>query len=227
MDIKICCIGSVEEARVALAHGAHALGLVAEMPTDSGVIPDPLIREIVAALPPTVRTFLLTSRTEPGAIVEHQRATGANTLQLVDRASAETRAALRRELPGVSLVQVVHVCGRSSLEEAKCAERWADALLLDSGTPDAATRSLGGTGCTHDWQISREIVENARCPVFLAGGLRPDNVGEAIRQVRPSGVDICSGLRPRGSLDERLLSAFVAAVAEATESSRATHEGTA
>lgn len=213
MFVKICCIQSEGEARRALAAGANAIGLVAEMPTATGVIVDSRIREIVATLAPEVRSFLLTSRTDPEAIVEHQRATGASTLQLVDRVSAQSRAAVRRRLPHVSLVQVIHVVDRNSVEEARRAEEGADALLLDSGAPDAPQRTLGGTGSTHDWSLSREIVRGAACPVWLAGGLRPDNVAEAIRQVRPSGVDVCSGLRPRGELDEGLLAAFVAAVA--------------
>lgn len=213
MLVKICCIQSEGEARQALAAGANAIGLVAEMPTSTGVIGDSLIREIVAALEPEVCSFLLTSRTDPEAIVAHQQATGVRTLQLVDRVSAEARGAVRRHLPHVSLVQVVHVVDQNSVEEARCAEEGADALLLDSGAPDAQERTLGGTGTTHDWSLSREIVRGAGCPVWLAGGLRPDNVAEAIRQVRPSGVDVCSGLRPRRALDEGLLGSFVAAVA--------------
>ena len=213
MLVKICGIQSEGEARRALAAGANAIGLVAEMPTATGVVADSRIREIVATLAPEVRSFLLTSRTDPEAIVEHQRATGASTLQLVDRVSAQSRAAVRRDLPQVLLVQVVHVVDRNSVEEARRAEAGADALLLDSGAPDAPQRTLGGTGSTHDWSLSREIVRGAAGPVWLAGGLRPDNVAEAIRQVRPSGVDVCSGLRPRGELDEGLLASFVAAVA--------------
>ena len=213
MLVKICCIQSLDEARRALTAGANAIGFVAEMPTSTGTIADARIREIVAALAPEVRSFLLTSRTEPEAIVEHQRAMGANTLQFVDRVSAESRAAVRRRLPHVSLVQVVHVVDRNSVQEARRAEAGADALLLDSGLPDAPNRVLGGTGSTHDWSLSQEIVGGAGCPVWLAGGLRPDHVAEAIRQVRPSGVDVCSGLRPGRALDAGLLAAFVAAVA--------------
>ena len=86
------------------------------------------------------------------------------------------------------------------------------AFLLDSGRPQAAVPELGGTGRVHDWGVSAAIVEATARPVFLAGGLSPDNVADAIRQVRPFGVDICSGVRTDGALDAEKLTAFVASV---------------
>ncbi len=213
--IKICCIANVSEARLAVRHGASAVGLVSAMPSGPGVIEDAAIREIAAAVPPGVATFLLTSRTDAGEIVEQQRRAGVNTLQIVDRVETETLAALREELPGVRLVQVVHVTGEESLEEASVVARLVDALLLDSGNPGLTIKELGGTGRTHDWAISRQIVEAVSVPVYLAGGLGPENVGEAIRTVRPFGVDVCSGLRRDGALDEARLARFMDEVARA------------
>lgn len=214
--VKICCIASVGEARLAVRHGASAVGLVSAMPSGPGVIEDAAIREIAATVPPGVATFLLTSRTDPGEIAEQQRRAGVNTLQIVDRVETATLAALRESLPGVRLVQVIHVTGAESLEEAGGVAPHVDALLLDSGNPGLAIKELGGTGRTHDWAISRAIVEAAPVPVYLAGGLRPENVGEAIRAVRPFGVDVCSGLRPDGALDEEVLARFMDEVARAT-----------
>jgi phosphoribosylanthranilate isomerase len=115
----------------------------------------------------------------------------------------------------VWILQVAHVEDASALAFARAAARTADALLLDSGRPAAAVPELGGTGRAHDWKISREIVAATSKPVFLAGGLTPENVAEAIRAVRPHGVDICSGVRTDGALDAAKLSAFMAAVASA------------
>jgi phosphoribosylanthranilate isomerase len=92
-----------------------------------------------------------------------------------------------------------------------------DALLLDSGNQSLPVKELGGTGRTHDWSVSRRIVEAAPVPVYLAGGLTPDNVGEAVRRVRPFGVDVCSGVRSGGRLDEARLAAFAAAVRAADQ----------
>jgi phosphoribosylanthranilate isomerase len=215
--IKICCNQSEAEARLAIAHGADALGLVGTMPSGPGPIDDDLIAAIAAQVPPPIATFLLTSETEPEAIIDHARRCRTNTLQLVDRVADGAYPRLRAALPGVKLVQVIHVGGEESVEEAIAAAAHADALLLDSGQPHAAIKVLGGTGRVHDWALSRRIVEAASCPVFLAGGLRADNVGAAIATVRPFGVDVCTGVRRPDdyALDPDKLQAFVAAVAAA------------
>lgn len=210
--VKVCCILSVAEARLAIDAGATALGLVSAMPSGPGVIEEATIRTIVAAVPRTVATFLLTSATAADAIVAQQRATGADTLQLVDRVPADALRALRAALPDVRLVQVIHVRGAQSLAEARAVAPLVDGLLLDSGDPTAAVRTLGGTGEIHDWAISRAICDEARVPVYLAGGLRPDNVADAVARVRPTGVDVCSGLRTAGALDPDKLRAFIRAV---------------
>jgi phosphoribosylanthranilate isomerase len=213
--IKICCIQSASEARLAIAEGADALGLVGAMPSGPGPIEDAEIAAIAAVVPPPVATFLLTSATEPEAIIAHARRCRTNTVQLVDRVAPAAYAQLRAALPGIRLVQVIHVAGEEAVGEAREIAPLADALLLDSGRPHEAIRVLGGTGRTHDWTISRQIVEAAACPVFLAGGLRPDNVGAAVRTVRPFGVDVCTGVRTDYRLDPARLQAFVAAVGAA------------
>jgi phosphoribosylanthranilate isomerase len=218
--IKICCIQSEAEARLAIAQGADALGLVGTMPSGPGPIDDALIARIAAGVPPPVATFLLTSETAADAIVAHARRCRTNTLQLVDRVVDGVYPQLRAALPGIKLVQVIHVAGEASVSEAIAAATQADALLLDSGQPHAAIKVLGGTGRVHDWALSRRIVESVPCPVFLAGGLRADNVGAAIATVRPFGVDVCTGVRRADdySLDPAKLEAFVAAVVASTSS---------
>lgn len=206
--VKVCCIASVEEARVAVECGASALGLVSEMPSGPGVIDETLIAEIAVRVPPPVATFLLTCKQDAASIIEQQRRCRVNTLQLCDRVSVEVYEELRAELPGVSLVQVVHVGGEDSFAEALHVARHVDALLLDSGNQSLAVKELGGTGRTHDWRVSRRIVEAAPVPVFLAGGLKPENVAEAVSTVRPFGLDVCSGVRTEGHLDEEKLSRF-------------------
>ncbi|HEX7241274.1 MAG TPA: phosphoribosylanthranilate isomerase [Longimicrobiaceae bacterium] len=210
--VKICCISSVEEAWTAIRHGASALGLVSTMPSGPGVIPDERIAEIARRVPPGVASFLLTCAVEAEAVVEQQRAAGVNTVQLVDAVEAGEYARMRRGMPGVALVQVVHVLGEESLEEARAVAPHVDALLLDSGNPNLAVKELGGTGRVHDWEVSRRVVEAVDVPVYLAGGLRPDNVADAVRRVRPFGLDLCSSVRTAGELDPRKLDAFMSAV---------------
>ncbi|MDT5272717.1 MAG: phosphoribosylanthranilate isomerase [Acidobacteriota bacterium] len=208
--VKVCCIASVAEARAAVECGASAVGLVSEMPSGPGVIAEELIAEIVERVPPPVATFLLTCRQDARSIIEQQRRCRVNTLQLCDRVPTEVYGELRAELPGVSLVQVVHVTGEESFEEALTVARHVDALLLDSGNQSLAVKELGGTGRTHDWRMSRRIVEASTVPVFLAGGLRPENVAEAVETVRPFGLDVCSGVRTEGRLDAEKLRRFFA-----------------
>jgi phosphoribosylanthranilate isomerase len=211
--VKICCIANVEEARLAVAQGASALGLVSRMPSGPGVIAEELIAEIAATAPPGVATFLLTAETDAGAIIEQQRRTRVNTLQLVDALPRGAHQKLREALPGIALVQVVHVAGEEAIAEAEKVAPYVDAILLDSGNPALAVKELGGTGRVHDWEISRRIRESIACPLFLAGGLRPENVGEAIRRVGPYGLDVCNGVRTAGRLDAGKLRDFFRAMA--------------
>jgi phosphoribosylanthranilate isomerase len=206
--VKSCCIASVEEAQLAIAHGASAVGLVSRMPSGPGVIEEDLIADIAATVPPGVATFLLTAETDARAIIEQQRRTRVNTLQLVDALPRGAHQQLRDALPGIALVQVVHVVGEVSIAEAVAAAPHVDAILLDSGNPAAPVKELGGTGRVHNWEISRRIRQSISCPLFVAGGLHPANVGEAIRHIRPYAVDVCSGVRTNGHLDAIKLRAF-------------------
>jgi phosphoribosylanthranilate isomerase len=210
--VKICCIMSVAEARLAVSAGASALGLVGPMPSGPGVIDDALIAEIAAVVPPPIATFLLTSETRADAVIDHLRRCGTNTVQLVDRVEAGAHAIIRRALPQVKIVQVLHVTDDDIVDEARTLADAVDGFLLDSGNPKLAVKELGGTGRVHDWDLSRRIVEIVDRPVFLAGGLRADNVAEAVARVRPFGLDLCSSVRTQGRLDGEKLAAFFAAV---------------
>ncbi|MBK8967399.1 MAG: phosphoribosylanthranilate isomerase [Lewinellaceae bacterium] len=210
--VKICCIRTREEAREAIAFGAAAVGLVGNMPSGPGVIADSQIADIARSIPPGVASFLLTSETEAPAIIRHQQRVHTNTLQLVDRVAPETYAAIRRQLPAVKIVQVIHVLDEQSVDEALAAAAFADALLLDSGNPNLAVKVLGGTGQTHDWRLSKKIRAQVSIPVFLAGGLTPENARAAIESVEPYGLDICSGVRTNENLDLKKLEKFFAAI---------------
>jgi phosphoribosylanthranilate isomerase len=213
--VKVCCIASWSEACLAIDLGASALGLVSDMPSGPGVIPDGLIAEIAAAVPPPIATFLLTCERSASEIIAHHRRVRTTAIQMVDTPETGMYERLRDGLPGVKLVQVVHVTGPESLYDALTIAPNVDALLLDSGRPDLAVRELGGTGRPHDWRISRQIREAVDVPVFLAGGLRVDNVRDAISEVEPFGLDLCSGARTDGRLDRAKLAPFMAAVREA------------
>jgi phosphoribosylanthranilate isomerase len=207
--IKICCISSENEARMAIDYGASAIGLVARMPSGPGPIPDDLIRQIAKIVPPPVATFMLTSETSVKEIVDHHYRTNTNTIQIVDALLSGTYADLKESLPDIKIVQVLHVIDERSVEEAVKISEMVDAILLDSGNPKLKVKELGGTGRVHNWNLSREIREKSKCPVFLAGGLNPDNVRQAIEEVHPFAVDVCSGVRTEGKLDRKKLELFI------------------
>lgn len=204
--VKICCISSVEEARLAIRYGASALGLVSEMPSGPGVIPEDLIAQIAAIVPPAVSSFLLTSKQDADSIIAQQRLCGTNTIQICDRLESGTYHELREAMPGIAIVQVIHICDENSIQEAVSIAPQVDAILLDSGNQSLKVKELGGTGRAHDWGISKRICEAVEKPVFLAGGLRASNISEAIKMVRPFGIDVCSGVRTNRRLDEAKLS---------------------
>jgi len=208
--VKICCIASVHEAWTAIRAGASALGLVSAMPSGPGVIADEVIAEVAAAAPPGVAAFLLTSALDADTIIGQQRRSGANTLQLVDAVPHAEIARIRAALPGIAVVQVIHVTGPESVDEAIAVAPLVNAILLDSGNPALAVKELGGTGRVHDWELSRRIREAVPVPLFLAGGLRPDNVAEAVARVGPFGLDVCGGVRTGGALDPDKLARLIA-----------------
>ena len=210
--IKICCISSIEEAQIAINCGASALGLVGNMPSGPGVISDEEIREIASIIPPPIASFLLTSETDAQKIIQHHKRVGTNTIQIVDELKNGSYEEIRLALPGIKIVQVVHVTGKESVEQALIVCKYVDAILLDSGNPNLQTKELGGTGRQHDWELSRKIRDSVAIPVFLAGGLHADNVQKAIRIVEPFGVDVCSGVRTDGKLDPFKLERFIFAV---------------
>jgi phosphoribosylanthranilate isomerase len=210
--VKICCINSIKEARMAIKYGASAVGLVSDMPSGPGVIPEPRIAKIARIIPPTVSSFLLTKNQHTESIVTQQRRTGVNTIQICDTFLGDYTE-LKHTLPGIKIVQVIHVIGESSIEEACSVAPYVDALLLDSGNQYLPVKELGGTGRIHNWRMSRKIRESVNIPVFLAGGLTPENVAEAVDQVAPFGVDVCTGVRTHGKLDKDKLIQFFNALA--------------
>ncbi|MBW4614878.1 MAG: phosphoribosylanthranilate isomerase [Desmonostoc vinosum HA7617-LM4] len=206
--VKICCISSIEEAWTAIRCGASALGLVSFMPSGPGVINEELIAQIAVCVPPPIATFLLTSSQDTRQIIQQLKYCRTNTVQICDRLESGTYQHIRDALPGISIVQVIHVTTEASIEEAMKVAPDVDAILLDSGNQSLLVKELGGTGRLHNWYLSAKIREYVEVPIFLAGGLKPENVALAVKQVAPFGLDLCSGVRSNGKLDEQKLKQF-------------------
>jgi phosphoribosylanthranilate isomerase len=205
VKVKICCISSIEEAKLAIAHGAAAIGLVGRMPSGPGIITDELIHSIAKTVLPPIDSFLLTSETTAEAIIAHHNKVNTTTIQIVDALSGREYHKIREAIPHVKLVQVIHVMDEKAVQEAIEISEWVDAILLDSGNPNLSTKVLGGTGKTHNWDLSKKIREKISLPIFLAGGINKDNIRKAIDHVQPFGIDLCSSVRTNGQLDERKL----------------------
>jgi phosphoribosylanthranilate isomerase len=185
------------------------------MPSGPGVIANELTAEIVATVPPPIGTFLLTSLCDAEAIAQQHAVCRTSTIQLVDFVQPTELVKLRRLLPNVKLVQVIHVMGEQAIDESKRVAALVDAILRDSGNPTLQIKELGGTGRLHDWQLSRQIREQVDLPIFLAGGLRASNVHAAIKAVEPFGIDLCSSVRHEGKLNVDMLAQFMKAVRNA------------
>jgi len=213
--MKICCIRSDAEARMAMAAGADAIGFVAQRPPSPRTIADDRIAGIIANVPPSTETWLLTSEERADAISDHVMLTRPATVQILPHIEVAESARLAALQPHVRRVQVIHVQGPDALDLIAGYAPHVHAFLLDSGNPGAAGHKFGGTGRTHDWAVSARFVAQSPVPVWLAGGLSPANVAEAIARVKPFGVDLCTGVRTDGALDAEKLGDFMAAVRRA------------
>jgi phosphoribosylanthranilate isomerase len=212
LGVKICCMSDEREVELAIAEGASALGFVSEEPPGRGRLPLPAIARLIQRVAGRAPCWLLTTDTTAPAILARVEATRPDAVQLCDAVPPSEIAELRAAAPHLRLIQVVHVEGPAAVDEALAAAPLVDALLLDSGVTSGPERRLGGTGRTHDWGISAAIVARASIPVWLAGGLGPENVAAAVAAVRPAGVDLCSGVRDADyRLDAALLRSFIRA----------------
>jgi len=175
-----------------------------------------MIAEIAAFAPPPVATVLLTAETKAEAISAHIRVTNPTAVQIVAHIEPTESARLARLEPHVRRIQAIHVTGgEDALDLMDVYSPHIHAFLLDSGRPGEKIPVLGGTGRTHNWAVSSRFVQESTRPVFLAGGLTAENVGDALRQVQPFGLDLCSGVRTNGQLDAAKLATFMMAVRRA------------
>lgn len=207
MRVKICGVRRVEDALAAVDAGADAVGCLVGLDYASPDSVDPgTARGIFAALPPFVARVLVTHRTGLAEVTALMHESGATVAQLHGDFPTVAIPALREALPYAAIVKSVHVTGDETVAAALAAARSADAILLDT----IARGRIGGTGTTHDWKISARIAAASPKPVILAGGLSPENVAEAIAQVRPYAVDVNSGTRGAdGWKDHAKIRAFI------------------
>jgi len=215
MKTKICGINTWENAKIALECGADALGFlvgITHLAEDKIEVED--AKCIIDRLPPFVSTVAVTHLQDADKIIEMCKFLGVTTVQIHDYISPEAVKYCAKELTGMKIIKAVHVIDgdkEGTIKMAHSFEGVADALLLDSRTVER----LGGTGKTHDWNISKEIVEQISIPVMLAGGLTDKNVYDAVMKVRPYAVDVNSGVEIDGNKDPDKVYGFISGAKKA------------
>jgi len=190
MRIQIYTMQTPEEAAAIAQLGVDHIGVSPAHKNLPGEVDYDTARAIFAAVPENVTKVALTVDEDLDAIEEMVHATEPDIVHLCGLMGAVPPDAvreLRRRLPDVAIMQAISVGGPEAIEEAIRYQEVADYLILDTQAPDIP--GVGASGVTHDWNISRAIVQQTRIPVILAGGLSPENVADAIRAVRPWGVD--------------------------------------
>jgi phosphoribosylanthranilate isomerase len=209
--VKICGVTSTAEAQLAERHGAHAIGVLVGRVHVAPDFVEPAVANLISrSLPPFIAGVLVTHLDEPDAVIRLVDAVAFPVLQLHSDLNASMLRELRTRLSPRKIIGKVSVEGEAAVERAKEIERYVDAIVLD--TRDRATDRVGGTGMVHDWSISARIAATSKVPIILAGGLTPENVAQAIKAVKPWGVDVNSGVETSdGRKDEGRIRRFIAA----------------
>lgn len=206
MRTKICGINNKDDMERALKAGASALGFlvgithVAEDKVDADTA-----RQLISIMPPFTTSVAVTHLTNANDIIELVKYIMSTTVQIHDYIPPYEVSLIKEALPGIKIIKAIHVTGPESLDLANSFEPFVDALLLDSRTTDR----LGGTGITHDWDLSSLIVRSSKVPVILAGGLNPENVYQAVRKVHPFAVDVNSGVETNQKKDYQKIVKFI------------------
>lgn len=191
--VQIYSLTSVADVEACAAAGVDHIGVAAGDQAVPASISNERARELFGRWPdgPNRRTSALSVHTEPDDIVDYAHDVDPDILHICSETHAvgvEATAAIRDRLDdGIDLMKAIDVAGPEAIEAARAFAPASDWLLLDTATPDV--QGVGASGETHDWSVSREIVERVDVPVVLAGGLGPENVAEAVSRVRPAGVD--------------------------------------
>ena len=205
--IKICGIRSIDDLSLSLQCGANAIGLIvgAKYVTEDNLSIEKAT-EIWKKIPPFVSSVLVSHGLCADEILSIHNKVSTTTIQLQNNISKDNILIIRKSLPYIKLIKAIHVTGEESIKEAISYKDIVDAILLDTKT----SNRIGGTGITHDWNISKKIVSILNKPVILAGGLNPTNITDAVTTVKPFAVDVNSGIEDfNGNKSPELTSVFI------------------
>jgi len=210
MYVKICGIRRQEDALIATELGADAIGLlVGQKHNSPDFVSATVARDIFRALPPSVDAVLVTHVEDVDELERLLQESEITTIQLHSEIAPSSVERLRHRLPHLKIFKSVNIISADSVAYPEAFKKLVDGFVLDS--INLATSQVGGTGKTHDWSVSRQIVMRyPEVPIILAGGLNSENVRSAIERVRPFGVDVNSGTKAAdGFKDPRKIEAFI------------------
>ncbi len=191
VKVKICGITNMNDALLAAEYGADFLGFIVDIEKSEDSLSRSVARDLIMQVPLEITPVMVTYLNKASDVVELARFVKPMAIQFHADITVGEIGKIRKALPKMKIIKAVHVTGEKAIDEAKKFEDYADYILLDSKSKG----KIGGTGKTHNWNISRKIVEKCKKPVILAGGLNPENVLDAVRIVKPFGVDVNSGVK--------------------------------
>ena len=196
--VKICGITSVKDLNIAIEAGADAIGMVVDVAQSPRNITITQAKEIIKATPLFIDTVVVTVPEDINYLVKLNQELKPRILQVHGLENLYKK--IRDKLPYVQLFGAVRVKPGLNIEEVIKFTSYLDAILLDSYVPG----KKGGSGVTHDWEISKRIKKAiAPTPLILAGGLTPQNIKKAINTVKPNGVDVSSGVEASPGIKDR------------------------
>lgn len=208
MLVKICANKSINDAKMCIDAGADFLGLLVGQRHDSTDFIDKYTaKEIVDFSKGKIKTVLVTHLTNSEEIIKLTQYIGNDVIQLHSNIDEDEVEKIVKALPNIKLIRLIHISQKGQICTNYKTMKYADYYLLDSFNFE--TNQVGGTGLIHDWNLDRELIKKLNKPTFIAGGLTPENVANAIKTANPSGVDVNSGCKLNGTKNKRLVKEFV------------------
>jgi len=205
--IKICGITNKEDLQAAAAFGADAVGFVVGVKSSPRNLQLSEARKLIKLVPLFVNSVVVTINESLEEIIEMYKHLQPTSIQIHGKKIQSDLKSLKEEIPNLFLIGSVKAAPFSAIKKSKDISKNVDAVLIDSYVKG----KNGGTGVVHNWDLSLRIKEViAPTPLILAGGLKPENVADAIRSVQPYAVDVSSGVEKKpGIKDHKKIFNFI------------------
>ena len=198
VNVKICGVTNLSDVRMCVEAGADFIGNIVNIPSSPRSISPEKSHNILSNLPDAKKSVAVLIENELESIKKIVNIIDPDFIQLHGSESPQFVKKVIESVPA-GVVKTIHVSGEESVEEALLFSGFCDAILLDTYSKDH-----GGSGQQHDWKISKEIVNQVKCDVFLAGGLNPENVARAKSIVNPYCLDVSSGVEKKPGIKDPL-----------------------